>query len=40
MPMLRQLPEGIDTPCAVIGFGAAELGYQTLDKLSEYLTKG
>jgi len=36
---LRQLHPSKTRRDATIGFGAVELGYQTLDKLSEYLTR-
>jgi uncharacterized protein YndB with AHSA1/START domain len=37
---LRQLHPSKTQRDATIGFGAVELGYQTLDKLAEYLAKG
>jgi uncharacterized protein YndB with AHSA1/START domain len=37
---LRQLHPSKAQRDATIGFGAVELGYQTLDKLAEYLAKG
>jgi uncharacterized protein YndB with AHSA1/START domain len=36
---LRQMHPSKAQRDATIGFGAVELGYQTLDKLAEYLTK-
>ena len=37
---LRQMHPNTARREAVIGFGAVELGYQTIDKLAEYLAKG
>jgi uncharacterized protein YndB with AHSA1/START domain len=37
---LRQLHPNKARRAATIGFGAVELGYQTLDKLAEYLARG
>jgi uncharacterized protein YndB with AHSA1/START domain len=36
---LRQLHPNKEQRAHVIGFGAVELGYQTLDKLAEHLTR-
>jgi uncharacterized protein YndB with AHSA1/START domain len=37
---LRQFHPSKDQRSAVIGFGAVEFGYQTLDKLAAYLARG
>ena len=37
---LRQFHPSKDRRDATIGFGAVELGYQTLGKLAEYLARG